>query len=352
MSEPRRQARRDHSRAASRSTSAAAAADTTSERRSARRSLRRSASSTAPRRCRRSTCGLGREFGVPQVTRPARDRPDLAQRLRRCLRRSRRRRSRGVDKLGEAAFFRNEPDEHGDPRVRQRRDPDSRRRRRRRRTHRARSTSSTLARLAADRLPDNPRLAPTRPARRARGLLTTRSPRRSARARRSTSSLADDDGSLMCSWAARPGRSLMTDPAFARAGSPSYRRLLDENLYTAVDGSRGRRGLDGVLAHRQGRRPARSSTGRALAVINVVPTAGFSDARRADDPRRDRTRQRRRRPPCSDPRRTALVRHASGRAAAALNVILTPSRRARRRRAACGCRAAAAAAPSCARPPA
>lgn len=139
-----------------------------------------------------------------------------------------------------------------------------------------------LARMVADRLPKNPRLAPT-----SAGSLCTRAPDEAitqaiGTAASVTSSLADDDGSLMCSWAARPGSVVITVVRSPERVA-SYRRLLDDNLYTTVEGIEGggiqtlsRTDRAGDLLIFDGK--------EALAVITVVPTAGFSDPKVATTP--------------------------------------------------------------------
>ena len=81
----------------------------------------------------------------------------------------------------------------------------------------------------------------------------------------------------MCSWAARPG-SVVISVLRAPGRIASYRRLLDESLYTDVDEVEGGKSVR-VVSRTDKAGDLLDLPGHdAMAVINVVPTAGFSDA--------------------------------------------------------------------------
>jgi hypothetical protein len=143
-------------------------------------------------------------------------------------------------------------------------------------THRvARSKLIALAKLALDRLPENPRLVqgPQEP--------DCDQIRRSTVAQavgvapRAATGLAGPADDLLCSWASRPGSATVT---IIRTPSEvaAYRRNLDANLYSEVGDLETTPGLTAL-----------SRTDRAgdlllfdddvMAVVTVIPSAGFAD---------------------------------------------------------------------------
>jgi len=222
------------------------------------------------------TCGLGTQFGVALVSVQLATGPISANVFDDAYGPSAGGDPEPVDKLGEAAYFRNEPEnlelhafvngailtldvanDAANPRTKKQ--------------------IVTLARLAADRLPDNPRLAPTAPGSLCKPASAEAITAAIGTAPSVASSLTDDDGSVMCSWAARPG-SVLISVLRAPGRIASYSRLLDESLYTDVDGVEGGKGVR-VLSRTDKAGDLLIFQGTdAMAVITVVPTAGFSDA--------------------------------------------------------------------------
>ena len=87
----------------------------------------------------------------------------------------------------------------------------------------------------------------------------------------------------MCSWAARPGSVAVT---IVRSPSAS-RRTVDcwtTISYTAVDGVKGGDRITAVSRTDKAGDLLVFDANKALAVINVVPTAGFSDTSVATTP--------------------------------------------------------------------
>jgi hypothetical protein len=221
-------------------------------------------------------CGLGSEFGVPEVTVQLATGPISTNVFEDAYGRAAGGDPEFVEKLGESAFFRNEPEtlevhalvngailtinlanDPADPREKK--------------------DIVELARLAADRLPANPRLAPT-----SAGAQCAQTPDEAITAAIGTtasvtSSLADEDGSLMCSWSSRPG-SVVISILRSPQRIASYRRLMDDNLYATVDEVKGGDGILAVSRTDKAGDLLIFDGNDAMAVINVVPTAGFSDA--------------------------------------------------------------------------
>jgi len=227
------------------------------------------------------TCGLGDEFGVAEVSArlatgpialnvfedaygsPAGGTPEL------------------VKRLGERAYLRNETDQlqihalvngailtltvassTADPVER--------------------SSVVELAHLAADRLPKNPRLAPTSGGETCTKLDTEMLTIAIGAEPAVVSSLDGPDQSVMCSWSSRPGSVVVTVLRESDRVA-SYRRLLSDDLYTEV------------AAVSAGGVRAWSRTDKAgdllifdgtdaLAVVNVIPTAGYASAELATTP--------------------------------------------------------------------
>lgn len=221
------------------------------------------------------TCGLGDEFGVAEVSArlatgpislnvfedaygpPAGGTPDL------------------IKKLGERAYLRNEKDQlqihalvngailtltvsssTADPVER--------------------STVVELAHLAADRLPKNPRLMPTSAGATCTKLDTEVLTGAIGTEPSVVSSLAGPADSLMCSWSARPGSVVVTVLRESDRVA-SYRRLLDDDLYTEVEAVGGAGVRTWSRTDKAGDLLVFAGDD-AMAVINVVPTAGYASA--------------------------------------------------------------------------
>lgn len=227
-------------------------------------------------------CGFGSEFGVPQVTVQLAIGPISLNVFDDAYGNAAGGDPQPVKRIGEVAYYRNEPEgaeihslvngsiltldvasDEADPT--------------------SKKDVVDLARLAADRMPSNPRQAPT-----SAGVQCSRVPDDAITAAIGTpasavSSLADDDGSLMCSWAAFPGSVVITV-----VRSPdrvaSYRRLIDDNLYSAVDEVKGGNDIVAVTRTDKAGDLLVFDGKEALAVITTVPTAGFSDPSVATSP--------------------------------------------------------------------
>lgn len=221
-------------------------------------------------------CGLGTEFGVPQVTVQLATGPISTNVFEDAYGHSAGGDPESIDKLGTLAFFRNEPDSMevralvngailtlevaNDPAV-----PVEQK------------TVVDLARQTAKRLPANPRLAPTPTTSPCSGVSGKSITAAIGTAASVASSLADDDGSMMCSWASRPG-SVVISILRSPERIASYRRLMDENLYTTVDEVKASGDLEAVSRTDKAGDLLIFDADRAMAVIALVPTAGFSDA--------------------------------------------------------------------------
>lgn len=227
-------------------------------------------------------CGFGAEFGVPQVSVQLATGPISFNVFEDAYGVPAGGDPEPVKRLGDSAYFRNEPEgmeihalvngailtvdvatDKANPATKR--------------------DVVDLARLAADGLPANPRLAPT-----SAGAHCTRAPDDAiteaiGTGASVTSSLADDDGSLMCSWAARPG-SVVVTVVRSPERVASYRRLLDDNLYAPVDEVEGKPDTLAVSRTDKAGDLLIFDGDRALAVVNVVPTAGFSDPEVATTP--------------------------------------------------------------------
>lgn len=140
-----------------------------------------------------------------------------------------------------------------------------------------------LADLAVDRLPRNPRLAPTRPPRACANVDSDAVAAAIGAPPSLSAGLADEAGSLQCSWASRPGSAtvvVLRDPAQVEA----YRRAMDPAEHTEVRGFPQRPGLEvWSRTDRAGDLVMVDGDG-AMATVTVVPSAGFADGAVATTP--------------------------------------------------------------------
>jgi hypothetical protein len=145
------------------------------------------------------------------------------------------------------------------------------------------STIVGLAQLAVDALPTNPRLAPTEAGPECGALEVDSITAAGGAPPTLESGLADEDGSLMCSWASRPGSVVLTvlhSPARIR----TYRSNLDPNLYVTVSALETRPGLT-VLSRTDRAGDLLVFFGKStMAVITVIPSAGYADGTTATTP--------------------------------------------------------------------
>jgi hypothetical protein len=147
----------------------------------------------------------------------------------------------------------------------------------------ARSKLITLAGLAAERLPENPRLgeAPQDPT--CDKIGTDDVGAAVGAAPSLVAGLAGPYGGLACSWASRPGAATAT---IIRSGQQvaAYRRNLDDNLYVEV-GELATSSAMTVLSRSDRAGDLVVFDGRdAMAVIEVIPSAGYADGATATTP--------------------------------------------------------------------
>jgi hypothetical protein len=139
-----------------------------------------------------------------------------------------------------------------------------------------RATIVGLARLAVDGLPTNPRLAPTAAGHDCASVDVESVAAAIGAPPTLESGVADADGSLMCSWASRPGSATLT---VLRSPSriSAYRQTIDESLYVTVDTLESRPGLTVLSRTDRAGDLLVFSAGGAMAIINVIPSAGHAD---------------------------------------------------------------------------
>ncbi len=234
------------------------------------------AASYGPARLTTYACSLGVEFGVPQVTTELAIGPVSANVFESAYGDAAGGDPTLVAGLGDRAFLRTEQDErslrvlvHGSILSLQVRVDAA--------NPVARRTVIELARLAVTNLPASPRIAPTSAGQDCSAMPLTAAAAAIGAAPKLASHVSGPDGSFMCSWASRPGSVVLT---VLRAPSriTAYRRNLDPSLYLPVDAAATRPGsmvvsrIDraGDLLIFHGR--------SALAIVTVVPSAGFSDS--------------------------------------------------------------------------
>ena len=139
-----------------------------------------------------------------------------------------------------------------------------------------RSALISLANLAVDRMPENPHLAPMEaPA--ACDKVEEESVSAAVGAAPSlVAGLAGADGSLMCSWASRPGSATVT-VLRSTARIDDYRRTIDQSLYVEVKALETEPGLTVLSRSDRAGDLLMFDGSDTLAIINVIPSAGFAD---------------------------------------------------------------------------